>query len=383
MKKRITLFFVIFFILVTAGITSSAYQQGVKVYVDGKEISSEGKMIDGKVYVHSRTVADALGAQVTWDEKSGAVHITSRSTDQIIPEVIKQVSPCVVGIVGNYKDDIYYSSSRYTEALIHGTGVIIKSTGEILTNAHVVNSMDKIVAILHDGTGYEAELKYIDEATDLAVIKINKSGLKAAKFGEKEDIVIGKMVIAIGTPVSMSLQNSATIGYISGVGRSVGGNYKLIQTDAAINPGNSGGPLVSLEGEVLGINSAKYTGVGLEGLGFSIPVDTIKFVIDHFDKYGKVARPNLGVEFEEDWAAKVGLPSKNGLEITKVKKGSPADDIGFKAGDTLLSINGFSVNSIVDYNEEMKKYLAGDKVTLKIRRNGIYINMIATLEEEN
>ena len=120
----------------------------------------------------------------------------------------------------------------------------------------------------------------------------------------------------------------------------------------------------------------------MEGLGFSIPVDTINYVISHFDKYGKVKRPYLGVDFDEEWAAKVGLPSKNRLEITKVKEGSPAYKTGLKAGDILLSINVFSVNSIVDFNEEMKKYLSEDKVTLKIRRNNIYQSIIVTLADE-
>jgi serine protease Do len=238
-----------------------------------------------------------------------------QGNDELVPGVLKSVSSCVVGIIGNQKEDSGYSASKYSEEIVHGTGVIIKSNGEILTNAHVVKSMDKIVVVLSDGSGYEATLKCIDEDTDLALIKINKSNLNTARFGKEEDIVIGRTVLAIGTPVSLSLRNSASIGIISGINRGIGSPYSLIQTDAAINPGNSGGPLVNLKGEVIGINSSKFAAPGIEGLGFSIPLNTINYVLKQFEINGKVKRPYLGANFEEDWAARVGLPTNSGLRI--------------------------------------------------------------------
>jgi serine protease Do len=177
--------------------------------------------------------------------------------------------------------------------------------------------------------------------------------------------------VDIGTPVSFSLRNSASIGIISGINRSIDSSYKLIQTDAAINPGNSGGPLVNLNGEVVGINSSKFSGEGVEGLGFSIPVSTINYVLQHFEKEGKVIRPKIGAHFEEDWAARVGLPSNNGLTIIEIDKDSAAEKCGLKTGDVLTSISNSAVNTMVDYNEEMKKYLPASKVSLKIRRDGI------------
>lgn len=304
--------------------------------------------------------------------------------DELIPQVIKAVSPSVVGIVGNRKDmeDSAYNS-KYSEDIIHGTGVIIKSNGEILTNAHVVNEMDRIIVILADGSGYEATLKCIDEESDLATVKIKKTGLKTANLGNEKDIIIGKTVIAIGNPISISLRNSASIGIISGVNRGMNSFYKLIQTDAAINPGNSGGPLVNLKGEVIGINSSKFAGNGIEGLGFSIPINTVKYVIGQFDKFGKVARPYIGAAFEEGWAAKIGLPSLEGLKVISVEDDSPAKAAGLKDNDMLYDINGIKVNSIVDLNEEMKKYLPGTSVKLKIRRNSNiqYVNI--KLGEEN
>lgn len=304
--------------------------------------------------------------------------------DETIPLVIKAVSPSVVGIIGNRKDieDSAYSN-KYSEDIIHGTGVIIKSNGEILTNAHVVNEMDKIIVILADGSGYEATLKCIDEESDLATVKIKKTGLTTAKLGSEKDIVIGKTVIAIGNPISISLRNSASIGIISGVNRGIDSFYKLIQTDAAINPGNSGGPLVNLKGEVIGINSSKFTGNGIEGMGFSIPINTINYVIGQFDKFGRIIRPYIGAIFEEGWAAKIGLPSLDGLKVVVVEDNSPAKAAGLKDGDILYDINGIKVNSIVDLNEEMKKYLPGTSVKLKIKRESNTQSIDIKLGEEN
>ncbi|HOM01223.1 MAG TPA: trypsin-like peptidase domain-containing protein [Acetivibrio sp.] len=353
----------------------------IKVLVNGVELNSDAAIINDRVYLPARAVSEALGANVDWDGTKRTVSITlpEGGRDSQVPEVIKSVSPSVVGVIGNLKEDYLYSSGKYEEQIVHGTGVIIKSNGEILTNAHVVKDMEKIVVVLADGSGYEAELKCIDEETDLALIKIGKTGLKPAEFGTEEDIIIGRTVIAIGTPVSFSLRNSASIGIISGVNRSINSSYRLIQTDAAINPGNSGGPLVDLNGKVLGMNSSKFSGIGVEGLGFSIPVGTIDFVLKHFEKYGKVVRPKLGVAFEEDWAAQVGLPTNSGLKIVGVDRNSAAEKYGLLEGDVVLAINGADVNTLVDFNEEMKKYLPNDKVNIKISRKGVKTNVNVVL----
>ena len=370
MNKRIVIKILSLLTVMSICFSISAYgnQNKTKVLVNGQELKSEVKLIDNKTYVHVVALSNALGAKVEWDANNSTVIVSSQTNDELIPEIIKLASPSVVGIIGNWKSNAA-SSNKYSEDLIHGTGVIVKSNGEILTNAHVVKEMDKIIAVLSNGKGYEAKLKYIDEESDLAVVKINKSGLSAAIFGNQEDIITGKTVIAIGTPVSFSLRNSASIGIISGVNRSVDSTYRLIQTDAAINPGNSGGPLVNLKGEVIGINSLKYSSAGIEGLCFAIPLGTVQYVMEHFELYGRVKRPHLGAVFEEDWAARLGLPSENGLRISEVAKNSPAQTHGLKVDDTLISINNVKINTIIDYNEEMKKYLPKSKATFKVKRN--------------
>ena len=352
-----------------------------KLTFNGNPTNIDTKLIDNKVYVQIDTLAKAIGGNTELNTQKNIIDMSLKNVDNIIPQVIESVSPSVVGIIGTYSQ-IKTPYGVYKETgFSHGTGAIIKANGEIITNAHVVDNMDKIIVVLADSNAYEAKLKAIDIESDLAIITINKTGLKPVKFAKKGDINIGNTAIVIGTPILFSLRNSASMGIISGINRSIGSYYRLIQTDAAINPGNSGGPLVNLNGEIVGINSIKYAQAGVEGMGFSIPVDTIEYVLGHFYKYGKVVRPFLGVIFEEDWITKVGLPSNNGITITSIESKSPASIYGLKVNDILLSVNDIKVNSIVDYNEETKKYQPNSKVILKIKRNGIIQNITITYAE--
>jgi len=350
-----------------------------KVMVNGAIVNSDVRIIDNRVYLPIRAISEALGADVSWDARGQTAQVNFKS-DETVPNVIKSVCPGVVGIIGNYKDSSDYSNEeKYDEGLVHATGIIISQDGKILTNAHVVNDMDKMAVVLSDGTGYEATLLCKDTESDLALIQIPKTGLHPVQFGTEDDIEIVRTVIAIGTPISFSLRNSASIGIISGVDRSIDSAYKLIQTDAAINPGNSGGPLVGMNGKVIGINSSKFSGAGVEGLGFSIPIGTINYVLAQFQKNGKVIRPGLGVDFEEDWAASYGL-SDTGLRITALQSNAVP---GIQVDDMLLAVNDQKIRSIVEYNELMKNYAPGDTVYLKISRNGVIQNITATLGKEN
>lgn len=345
------------------------------IYVNGNKIAAEAVVVNNQTYIPLSAVSESLGAKVSFDQGSNKIEITSPvSYDEIVPNIIKKVSPSVVGIIGNYNSN----NDKYSDVTSHGTGVIIKSGGEILTNAHVVKDLKNIIVVLNDGSAYNGKLKNIDEKSDLAIVKIDKVGLPIATFASMDSVVTGKSVIAIGTPVSFSLMNSASMGIISGINRGIISDYALIQTDAAINPGNSGGPLVNMAGEVVGINSNKFVGTSIEGMCFSIPVDTVSYVLSHFEKYGAVVRPNLGAEFEESWAARMGLPTKSGLTIKKVLPGSNASKAGIQNGDIILSIDGVNVNSKVDLNECMKKYMPGDTCKFVINRNGTQISINVT-----
>lgn len=365
--------------LVAAGAFTTASAAGkISIFVNSKPVQAEAKVINGKVYIPLEAVGETLGAEVSWNPESKTVSVVSEETG--VSEVISKMSASVVGIIGKLKPSSQ-NYSNYSDNLVFGSGVIYKSNGFIVTNAHVVSEMESIVVVLSNGKAYNARLKAMDEACDLAVIKIDKGQLTPAVFGSMTDVVVGKQVVAIGTPLSFSLRNSATKGIISGLNRSADGEYRFIQSDAAINGGNSGGPLVDLQGHVIGINTVKYVGFGVEGMSFSIPIDTVKYVLDHFEKYGKVRRPYLGVQFMEGVAARYGLPSGEGLTVSQVIKDSPAEKAGLKSDDIIRAVNGAEVTTKIDYNEEMKKYLPGSKAELAVERDGKALKIKVTFGE--
>ena len=362
MKRKI-----VFACMISALLLLQTAMAAPNVEVNGTLIDTDAVIIDDKTYVPLRGVFEAAGAEVSWNEETQTAGINisnSLSDDELIPSVIESVSPSVVGIIGRGKTESYYGSQ---EGIMSGSGVIIKTGGEILTNAHVVKNMNTILVVMNDGKGYEAQLKYIDEDTDLAVVKIKKIGLPVVKFANSEDIVVGKQVIAIGTPITFSLRNSATVGHISGLNRSVGEPYRLVQTDTAITHGNSGGALINMNGELVGITSSGYSGTNTN---FAVPVDTVKYVLNQFELYGKVRHISFGAEFQEDWLAELGVPSEAGLTIKGLEKSSPLAKASFKTGDVLVSVDDVAINSIVELNELMKNYLPGDTVKVGVKTNG-------------
>lgn len=298
-----------------------------------------------------------------------------------IPQVIEKASPSVVAIIGKPSSEMDKSLEKNRFNLAHGTGVIVASNGVIVTNAHVVKNMKNIVVVTSEGTTYRGHASNIDEESDLALVKIDAVGLKPATFASSSDIKVGETVAAIGTPISFALRNSVTVGIVSGLDRSVSSQYQLIQTDAAINPGNSGGALINMKGEVIGINTMKYADIGVENLGFAIPVDTVKYVLKHFELYGKVKRAYTGLELEESWEAVVGLPSSTGLRVAYVDADSPAAEAGVEQDEVLLSVGPNSVKTLVDYNEAIKTYLPGQSVDIKLQSGSTTLTKTVKLGE--
>ncbi len=348
--------------LVTMSVSVNA--QDASVYVNGQKLDSEAYIINDRVYVPLRAVGENLGAKVEWDDATKSA-ILQQSEEELTVNVIEKVSESVVTIVGNYSSASFSQGAQnYNELYAHGAGVVIKSNGTILTNAHVVKGIQNITVIFGNGDTYAGSVKYIDEISDLAVVKINKLGLKPITFAQENSLKVGQSVIAIGTPVSVSHINSATKGIVSSVGVNIGAHYLFTQSDVAINGGNSGGPLINMKGELVGINSAKYVGNDIEGMSFSIPVDTINYVLDAFEKYGKVLRPETGVTFTESWESKIGVPTKKGLTVTYSKNEL------VKSGDMITRVNGYEVHSETDYNEALKKSFNGTSVDFTVVRNG-------------
>ncbi len=281
----------------------------------------------------------------------------SEAEDRVVIETIKSASESVVAIVGNYKSDYLSTDAQdYNELYAHGAGVVIKENGTILTNAHVVEDIENLTVIFGDGDTYSGAVQYIDKTSDLAVVRINKTNLKPVKFAEENSLEVGQSVIAIGTPLSVSLINSASKGIVSGIGVNINQHYLFTQSDVAINGGNSGGPLINLKGELVGINSIKYVGSDVEGMSFSIPVDTINYVLSSFEKYGKVVRPETGITFTESWESQIGVPTKKGLTV------SASENDSLLPGDMVTHVNGFEVHSIADYNEAIKKSFNGGSI---------------------
>lgn len=255
-----------------------------------------------------------------------------------------------------------------------GSGIIATSDGYIITNAHVVDGADSLKVITSDGTTYEAKLVGSDSMTDLAVIKVEATGLTAAEFGSSEDLVVADPVIAIGNPGGLQFNSSVTIGYVSALNRSVtnsetGYTMECIQTDAAINPGNSGGALVNMYGQVIGINSSKIVATGYEGLGFAIPIDDALPIISDLKEYGYVKdRAMLGIsgQYLDSWTANFyGLPS--GMYVASITNES-VSDAGVQKGDVITKIDDTDVTSANTISGYIAKKKPGDTVTLSVTR---------------
>jgi len=267
-----------------------------------------------------------------------------------------------------------------------GSGFIISTDGYILTNNHVVDGADEVKVYLTSRLEpYEAKVVGSDSELDLAVLKIEAgSNLPILKLGDSNKVKVGNWVIAIGNPYG--LDHTVTVGVISAKGRPItidGNEYKdLIQTDASINPGNSGGPLLNLDGEVVGINTA--INAQAQGIGFAIPSSTVAQVLDQLLEKGKVVRPWLGIYMQplnQDLAKYFGLSSTEGALVGAVQEGSPAEKAGLKRGDVILEFNKTKITSPQDLQKAVSESKVGDKAVLLVYRNKTTIYVTVTIGE--
>lgn len=300
-----------------------------------------------------------------------------------VSDVIDQVNQSVVAVIGKnakYREDTEEEYTKYPRNLQHGSGIVIGTDGKIITNNHVVDGLEEIYVVTYDGNAYKAKLLYADEDIDMALLQINRSDLKPIKLAKETEMRVGDEVIAIGTPLFFGYRNSASRGIISGLNRPVERMYTYLQTDAAINPGNSGGPLVNMNGELVGINTLGYT--SYSGMNFSIPVGDVNYFLDQYNRFGRIKRCYIGIEFEENWAAMLGLPTNQGLKAVTIRKDSVIAQGYVQEGDMLEAIDDKPVNSIAQYNEILKTHLPGDKVTLTFSRSGSKFNLPVILKEQ-
>ena len=258
-----------------------------------------------------------------------------------------------------------------------GSGAIVREDGFIVTNNHVVEGADELKVKLLDGTLYDARIVGTDPATDLAVIKIDASALPFIATGDSDVLKAGQWVMAFGSPLSPELSNTVTSGIISAVGRlqSFGGDgvQNYIQTDAAINPGNSGGPLVDLRGRLIGINTAIYSRTGgYQGIGFAIPVNTVRNVVEQLIANGKVEHARLGVEYgpaTESLIEALDLP-RGAAQVARVVAGSAADRSGVRPGDVIVAIDGQTLTNSLQLSQIVGSKQPGDRVGLTVNRDG-------------
>jgi len=311
--------------------------------------------------------------------------------DNPVVAIAEKCSPSIVGVTVKYVTQTMYGT--LDDAGSEGSGIIYTADGYIITNYHVIasalnNSTATISVILpNQKESITATIVGSDKVSDLAVLKIDKTGLSAAEFGKSADTKVGELAVAIGNPLGQEFAGSVTVGYISAVNRKVtteGRTYNLIQTDAAINSGNSGGALVNSKGQVIGINSIKIQETGVEGLGFALPIDDVKPIIEQLITDKKISRPYIGLSgFNLDSKTALANSLVAGVYVQQVAANTPAQKAGIKKGDIITSIDGKSIETMELLNEIKNTKKVGDKVTLKVYRQKLYVDIEITLEEDN
>jgi len=310
----------------------------------------------------------------------------SVSGNRLTPLVIaaQMAGPAVVGVTN--KGEITDSLNRKIEFEGAGSGVIFDSAGYIVTNYHVVENARELTVYFADGKMAKGAIVGTDPATDLAVIKVDLGNRPAATFGDSDTLMIAEPVIAIGNPLGLELRGSVTAGVISALNRTIeiaDRRFKLIQTDAAINPGNSGGALVNADGQVIGISSAKVSVSGVEGLGFAIPINTVKTIAQTLIKNGRIFRAFIGLKLIDKLvAASLGATFNidKGVLVLEVTAGGPAQKANVTAGDILLSLDDQEINSIADLHDFLDKQPIGSTVMVKLMRKKNLLIVPVTLE---
>jgi S1-C subfamily serine protease len=318
------------------------------------------------------------------NSNSSGINIDATGEDLNVTEAVaKKVLPSVVGITATttqVTEDMFFGQQEQEVSGV-GSGLIVDSDGYILTNSHVVMDDDKskLKVLLSDGREVDGTVEWFDAGLDLAIVKIKADNLTAVELGDSESLKVGQYVAAIGNPLGLEFQGSVTQGVVSGLDRSITASSEtketsmenLIQVDAAINSGNSGGPLLDSQGRVIGINTAKAEGG--ENMGFAIPIDTAKPIIESIKEDGEYSRAYMGISVANisevrDQIGNTDLGTDTGAYVAQVTKGSPAEAAGLRLSDVIVEVSGTKVETSNDLISSLLKYRAGDTVTVKYYR---------------
>lgn len=352
-------------------------------------------------------------SQALTDYESAIMGAVEKTGDAVVS--VNNLQSVHMNQMGNYGFGYGHSSNgqgtvdlqdpdQSLELVGSGSGVVYKVDGDsayIVTNNHVVDGAEKLQIITAEGETIDAELMGTDMFTDLAVLKVSSEKVKTAiTFADSDQLKVGNLAIAIGSPLGSEFSSSVTQGIVSGTNRLVPFDMNrdgeddwemtLIQTDAAINPGNSGGALINKNGELIGINSSKLSSTEIEGMGFAIPSNDVKNVITQLEENGKVTRPFLGVSYlipvnqlsARSKSEVLGLPedAEDGVVVSEVVSGTAADKAGMEKYDVITEFDGVAINDMMGLRKELYKHKAGDQVELTIIRNGETQKLTITLE---
>jgi len=317
----------------------------------------------------------------------------SRGDSADIASIVESVGPSVISITSTVTYTDFFNTERTAQS--SGSGVIYAVTAEavdILTNEHVVADAKEVMVQLKPDQYFKAEIVGKDKSTDLAIIRIPAASIppevlstvKAAKFGDSDDLRVGEVAIAIGNPLGYN--STVTVGVISAVDREIKdkNSLKLIQTDAAINPGNSGGALVNSRGEVIGINTIKIANTEVEGIGFAIPSNSAVPIVNELASKGFVSRPYLGIygmEINAETAEAYDIPV--GIYVRGVIEGSGAEAAGIAAEDVIISVDDTRIETMTQLSELLEKHEVGDQVTVRVVRGGSTLELKVTLTDAN
>ena len=352
----------------------------------------------------NNTVQTSTSTSTSSGTTSNLVSLSNYSNTAVF--AAQKILPSIVGIEVTYtatsNSFFGFGQPMTSTATATGSGIIISTDGYIMTNNHVVDSSSSSSSysyydlseatsikvklnsdIYGSDSTFDATVVGKDSKTDLAVLKIDKSGLTAAEFANSDEAVVGEFAMAVGSP--LGLDTTVTTGIISAVNREVtsdGNTFTCIQTDAAINSGNSGGALVNSDGKVIGINTLKLSGSGVEGIGFAIPINSTLDVVNELIDHNKVLRPYIGItgiDLDEATAKKYNLSV--GVYVKSIQEFSPAEKAGLKAGDVIIKADNKDITTMKELNELKELHQIGDTMTLVVNRNGEQKEFTLTLEE--
>ncbi len=378
--------------------------QGYKIYQDSKDKSELSEFDSEKATKESTEKVDVSYDEEDTEEMPSLIQLASRGDAKPIPDIVDSIMPSVVGVSADFEYTQTYSFFGWNsepetyQARGTGTGFIISEDGYIVTNAHVIYDDSEYKAgeaidvsiMFSDETEHEAKIIAYDTETDIAVLKVDETGLTPAVIGNSDELRVGELVIAVGNPLGFDLFGSVTSGIVSALNRQISINERsmsLIQTDAPINSGNSGGPLLNSCGQVIGINSAKmsssYGSASVEGLGFAIPISDAKKIIDDLIHYKYVkGRPQLGLIYKdvtESYSRYYNIPM--GVYVTDVIEDGAGEKGDVHKGDIIIGIEDEVIKTTEELNAVISKHKVGDTLTLTVYRGGEDIKVQVVLSE--